>query len=104
MKYLLFAAAVAVASPALAQSAAAQEAPAASHAGHADHNAPATPAPSTSEHAGHAGQPGPAAGNPEGEGMKECCCCGEGEHQGHEAMMHHAEPDAEAAPAQHQHR
>jgi len=101
MKYLLFAAAVAVASPALAQSAAAQEAPAASHAGHAGHNAPATPAPSTTEPMGHSAQ---AAADQAGRGMKECCCCREGEHQGHEAMMHRAEPDAEAAPAQHQHR
>ncbi|MXO73039.1 hypothetical protein [Alteraurantiacibacter buctensis] len=100
MKYLLFAAAVAVASPAFAQPAAAQEAPAASHAGHAGHNAPSTPSPSAPE---PMGQPAQAAGEQPGHGMQECCCCKEGEHQGNEAMMHHAEPDAEAAPAQHQH-
>lgn len=103
MKYLLIAAAVAVASPALAHSAAAQEAPGVSHAGHAGHNAPAAPAPSAAEPAGPTGQPAPAAGD-QGQGMKECCCCREGGEQGHEAMMHHAEPDAETAPAPHAHR
>lgn len=103
MKYLLFAAAVAVASPALAQSAAAQESPEANHAGHAGHGAPAAPAAPASDHAGHTGQPGPASGQQEGQGMKECCCCREGGEHGHEAMMHHAEPDAETAPAPHAH-
>ena len=68
---------------------------------HAEPDAEAAPA---SEHAGHTGQTAPAAGAQEGQGMKESCCCGEGDKQGHQAMMHHTEPDAEAAPAEHVHR
>lgn len=105
MKYLLFAAVLCIASPALAQTASAQEAPVQGHAGHAGHNAPApampAPAQDHAEHSGQTASPMPGAGGEARHDMAECCCCCKHDHA---AMMQHETPQAGDDPSSHEHR